>query len=50
VHDGIHDVHQYEEFGSIGAFLAAYLTEIASVGYEQPPLEVDARQHEREAP
>ena len=43
-------VHQYETFRSIGAFLASYLTQIASVGYDLSPLEVDARQHERDAP
>lgn len=39
-------VHQYEAAGSIGAFLARYLQEIATVGYHDAPLEVDARQHE----
>ncbi|MBY4870002.1 hypothetical protein DIE14_29950 [Burkholderia sp. Bp9017] len=39
-------VHQYEAAGSIGAFLARYLHEIATVGYHDAPLEVDARQHE----
>ncbi|WP_322039069.1 hypothetical protein [Burkholderia diffusa] len=39
-------VHQYEEAGSIGAFLARYLHEIATVGYHDAPLEADARQHE----
>lgn len=43
-------VHQYEASGSIGAFLATYLAQIASVGYHQSPLEIDARQHERDAP
>jgi hypothetical protein len=43
-------VHQYEASGSIGAFLATYLVQIASVGYHQSPLEIDARQHERDAP
>ncbi|MBN3792489.1 hypothetical protein [Burkholderia sp. Ac-20353] len=40
-------VHQYEAAGSIGAFLARYLHEIATVGYVDAPLEADARQHER---
>ncbi|RQR44206.1 MULTISPECIES: hypothetical protein [unclassified Burkholderia] len=39
-------VHQYEEAGSIGAFLARYLHEIATVGYHDAPLEADARQYE----
>jgi hypothetical protein len=39
-------VHQYEEAGSIGAFLARYLHEVAIVGYHDAPLEADARQHE----
>ncbi|KVL07933.1 hypothetical protein [Burkholderia sp. MSMB1826] len=39
-------VHQYEAAGSIGAFLARYLHEIATVGYRDAPLEADARQHE----
>ncbi|RQS67489.1 hypothetical protein DID96_21745 [Burkholderia sp. Bp8963] len=40
-------VHQYEAAGSIGAFLARYLHEIATFGYVDAPLEADARQHER---
>jgi hypothetical protein len=43
-------VHQYEQFGSIGAFLATYLDQIATVGYERAALELDARRHERNAP
>ncbi|WP_105132993.1 hypothetical protein [Burkholderia sp. BE12] len=39
-------VHQYEAAGSIGAFLARYLHEVATVGYHDAPLEADARQHE----
>ncbi|WP_446900771.1 hypothetical protein [Burkholderia sp. YIM B11467] len=39
-------VHQFEAAGSIGAFLARYLQEIATVGYHDAPLEADARQHE----
>jgi hypothetical protein len=42
-------VHQYEEAGSIGAFLAEYLRQIAELGYERSPYEVDARSWEREA-
>ncbi|PRF38788.1 hypothetical protein [Burkholderia multivorans] len=41
-------VHQYEAAGSIGAFLARYLHEIATVGYGDAPLEADARRHERD--
>lgn len=43
-------VHQYETFGSTPAFLAAYLEQIATVGYDNSPLEIDARKHERDGP
>jgi hypothetical protein len=43
-------VHQYEEAGSIAGFLATYLQQIVTVGYENAPLELDARAHERNAP
>ncbi|RJF92663.1 hypothetical protein D3871_29215 [Noviherbaspirillum saxi] len=39
-------VHQYEQAGSISAFLSVYLSQIASVGYREAPLEIDARYHE----
>jgi hypothetical protein len=39
-------VAQYEAAGSIEAFLPEYLTQIAEVGYEAAPFEVDARNHE----
>ncbi len=39
-------VHQYEEAGSIAAFLSVYLEQIANVGYRDAPLEIDARRHE----
>lgn len=39
--------HQYERAGSIAAFLAEYLKQIAQYGYADAPLEVDARKHER---
>ena len=42
-------VHQYEIAGSIDAFLPVYLHQIATVGYYDAPLEVDARQHEIES-
>ncbi|WAS89735.1 hypothetical protein [Nannocystis punicea] len=41
-------VYQYEQAGSIAAFLADYLQQIATVGYLHAPLEVDARAHEIE--
>jgi hypothetical protein len=41
-------VHQYEEAGSIAAFLPAYLEQILSVGYAAAPFEVDARAYERD--
>ncbi len=43
-------VHQYEEAGSIAAFLPVYLQQIVEFGYDRAPLEVDARNHERDAP
>ena len=39
-------VHQYEQAGSIEAFLRVYLEQIATVGYSNAPLEIDARAHE----
>jgi hypothetical protein len=40
-------VYQYEQAGSIAAFLPAYLTQIAQFGYANAPFEQDARAHER---
>ena len=39
-------VYQYETFGSIREFMPIYLRQIAQYGYEDAPLEKDARQHE----
>ena len=39
-------VYQYETAGSIAAFLPVYLQQIATVGYQEAPLERDARAHE----
>ena len=39
-------VYQYETFGSIKAFMPIYLQQIAQYGYEDAPLEIDAREHE----
>jgi hypothetical protein len=39
-------VYQYEMAGSVALFLPTYLQQIATVGYEHAPLEVDARNHE----
>lgn len=39
-------VYQYEVAGSIEAFLPIYLQQIATVGYDDAPFEIDARQHE----
>src|SRR5690606_32872508 len=36
-------VQQYESAGSIAEFLPVYLEQIAAVGYQSAPLEVDAR-------
>ena len=40
-------VYQYEQAGSIAAFLPVYLQQIIEVGYANAPLELDARAHER---
>ena len=40
-------VHQYEQAGSIAAFLPVYLNQIVEFGYDNAPFEVDARDHER---
>lgn len=42
VHELWH-VHQYECYGSIAAFLSAYLQQIVQFGYRDAPLEADAR-------
>lgn len=39
-------VVQYEEAGSIAAFLPGYLKQLADVGYENAPYEIDAKAHE----
>lgn len=39
-------VHQYEQAGSIASFLPEYLGQIATFGYLDAPLEIDARNHE----
>jgi len=39
-------VYQYEQHGSIAAFLPIYLRQIVDVGYERASLEIDARAHE----
>jgi hypothetical protein len=39
-------VYQYEAAGSIAAFLPIYLHQIATVGYDDAPYEIDAREHE----
>jgi hypothetical protein len=41
-------VHQYEAAGSIAAFLSEYLKQIAEVGYERAPYEIDALAWERD--
>jgi hypothetical protein len=40
-------VHQYEALGSIPAFLSVYLDQIVRFGYDDAPLERDARAGER---
>jgi len=39
-------VFQYEQAGSIAAFLTTYLRQIVDFGYRDAPFEVDARSHE----
>jgi hypothetical protein len=43
VHELRH-VHQYEQAGSIAAFLPVYLAQVVSVGYLNAPLEIDANE------
>jgi hypothetical protein len=40
-------VHQYEQCGSISAFLPVYLMQIVEFGYQFAPYEQDARNHVR---
>ena len=53
VHDSIqllsHEcrhVHQYEQASSVADFLGVYLQQIVEHGYQNAPLECDARSHE----
>ena len=39
-------VHQYEQHGSIAAFLPVYLRQVIELGYHAAPFEMDARAHE----
>ncbi len=39
-------VHQYESYGGINGFLPIYLEQIIVYGYQDAPMEVDARNHE----
>ena len=39
-------VFQYEQAGSIEAFLPVYLQQIVDFGYDDAPFEIDAREHE----
>ena len=39
-------VYQYEMFGSVEEFIPVYLQQLIEFGYENAPLEVDARAHE----
>ena len=43
-------VQQYEQLGSVRQFLPVYLEQIARFGYDDAPLEIDARDHERDHP
>lgn len=40
-------VYQYEQAGSIAAFLPVYLEQVVNFGYRDAPLEQDAAAHER---
>lgn len=39
-------VQQYEMLGGIDKFIPVYLAQIANIGYDNAPLEQDAREHE----
>ncbi|MGB2831500.1 MAG: hypothetical protein WBC07_01005 [Methylotenera sp.] len=39
--------YQYEQAGSIAAFLPTYLQQIVTVGYNNAPFEIDACSHEK---
>lgn len=39
-------VQQYERMGGITPFMGEYLRQVLTHGYEQSPLEIDARTHE----
>ncbi len=41
-------VYQFEQAGSIREFLSVYLGQLATAGYYDSPLEIDARAHEIE--
>ena len=43
-------VFQYEQAGSITAFLPVYLQQIVQVGYANASIEIDARAHEQDLP
>jgi len=40
-------VYQYEQAGSISAFISVYLQQVFSVGYTDAPFEIDARNYEK---
>lgn len=42
-------VHQYEQGGGLHAMIPVYLGQIVEFGYENSPMEVDARAHERDS-
>lgn len=39
-------VYQYERLGGIDGFLPVYLDQVARLGYDDAPLEIDAHEHE----
>jgi len=42
-------VYQYEQAGSIKAFLPGYFLQVVTLGYSNAPFELDARAYERDA-
>lgn len=40
-------VYQYEQYGSIAAFVPVYLQQIVQCGYSNAPFEIDAKAHEQ---
>ncbi len=41
-------VYQYEQFGSVAAFLPEYLKQVVELGYSNAPFEIDATAYEQD--